>query len=221
MYSLHRISLGLAAVVDTIGKLVAWLAIPLMLIILYDVITRKYLGFDPGFMDSVLNVGSTKLQESQWHIHSVLFLLTLGFVYTQNKQVRVELIREKLAPRTRAWIEVFGCLLFLIPYCIFIIWYGYTFAERSFMMGEGSAAQTGLSYRWIIKATLPFGFLLLALAGFSVMFRNIVYLFGPQELHASTGIFVEVEGIAALLEEAEHELEEDANRHPEHRNQVE
>ena len=217
MNALYRISVLLARCVELVGKLAAWLAVPLMLIILYDVVTRKYMGANPDFVDSFLNIGSTKLQESQWHIHSVLFLLTLGYVYTQNKQVRVELVREMLAPRTRAWIEMLGCLLFLLPYCIFVISYGYAFAERSFLMGEGSAAQTGLQHRWLIKATLPVGFLLLAFAGLSVLLRNAVYLFGPDDLREASGTFVESDSVRELLELAEKELEEDARHHPEHK----
>ena len=84
--------------------------------------------------------------------------------------------------RTRVWIELLGCMLFLVPYCFVILEYGIEFALRSYAMGEKSAAQTGLEHRFIIKAFLPLGFTFLALAGMSVALKCLVYLFGPDWL---------------------------------------
>jgi TRAP-type mannitol/chloroaromatic compound transport system permease small subunit len=87
-----------------------------------------------------------------------------------------------MAFRTRAWIELLGCLLFLIPYCYIVMNYGIENAQRSFATLERSASQTGLEYRFVIKSFLPLGFALLALAGISVALKCMVYLFGPRNL---------------------------------------
>ena len=59
--------------------------------------------------------------------------------------------------------------------------FGFNFAERSFHMNEVSAALTGLSHRWIIKAFLPLGMALLFLGALAVLLRNLVFLFGTPE----------------------------------------
>lgn len=165
-----------------VGKLASWLFIPTMIVIFYDVSQRKLLDFDNTIIDSAFYFDSTKLQELEWHLHSLLFLMCLGFAYRYDAHVRIELVRDRLRARSRVWLELLGIVLFLLTYCYLIIAFGWTFAERSYRIGEVSAAQTGLSHRWIIKAAMPVGFAFLFAAGVSAAFKCIVYLFGPTYL---------------------------------------
>ncbi len=180
---------ALASLATRIGLVASFLYVPMIAIIVYDVLQRKYLEIDPAFTSTgwYRVFTSTKLQEMEWHLHAVLFLLCFAFAYVRDAHVRIELIRERMGPRTRVWIELAGCLLFLIPYCYVVVLYGYDFASKSFSMMERLSAQTGLSYRFVIKAFLPVGFTLLALAGASVALKCVVYLFGPQSLRARSG----------------------------------
>ena len=152
------------------GMIGAWLAIPLIFVIIFDVISRRFFV-----------IGSTKLQEMEFHLHTALFLLVLGFAYIKNSHVRIEIVREKFSTPIKAWLEVFGNILFLLPYTAMVIYYGIDFVSRSYNMNEVSAALTGLSHRWIIKSFLPFGMFLLWLAGISVLLRNIAYILGAEE----------------------------------------
>lgn len=165
-----------------IGKVAAFLFIPMMLVIAYDVTQRKVIEYNSAFIDSGFYFSSTKLQELEWHLHAVLFLLCLGFAYVKDAHVRIELVRDRLPPRARVWLELFGLLFFLVPYCLIIGKLGYTFAERAWDTNEVSAAQTGLSHRWIIKAFLPVGFTILGISGVAAFLKCWVYLFGPEDL---------------------------------------
>ena len=182
-------SRGLASACTTVGKAAAFLFLPMMLIILYDVIQRKYLGWSPDFTntDWYKTFTSTRLQEMEWHLHATLFLLALGYGYVHDAHVRIELVRDTLRPRTRAWIELFGALLFMVPYCYVVIEYGSENALRAYNIGEGSDALTGLPYRFIIKGMLPLGFVFVALAGLSAALKCVVYLFGPASMRAESG----------------------------------
>lgn len=154
-----------------IGRVTAWVAIALMIVIVFDVITRRFLV-----------LGSTKLQELEWHIHAVLFLFCLGYAYLKDAHVRIDLVRERVSRRTQLWIELIGCLFFLIPYCIIVIYYGADWWHRSFEQNEMAASATGLPYRWIIKAALPIGFVILLLSAVGMAFRKIVQLFGTPDM---------------------------------------
>ena len=175
---------GLATACVRVGVTVALLYVPMMLIILYDVFQRKYLGWNPAFTDTswYKMFTSTRLQEMEWHLHATLFLLALGYGYVKDSHVRIELVRDNLRPRSRVWIELLGAALFLVPYCYVVIKYGAENALRSYHIGEGSDAQTGLAHRFIIKGMLPVGFVFVALAGLSAVLKCIVYLFGPASL---------------------------------------
>lgn len=172
----------LDAVVVTIGRAASWLFIPLMLIIFYDISQRKIIGWDNDFVSSMFYFNSTKLQEMQWHLHATLFLLCLGFAYVKDAHVRIELVRDRMTDRSRVWMELLGVCCFLLTYSYLIVEFGYTFAERSWKIGEISAAQTGLTHRWIIKGMMPVGFALLFAAGMSAAFKCMVFLFGPADL---------------------------------------
>ena len=171
MELLIRVSEGLDRVIIKVGKLAAWAGLALILTTIFDVVTRRFFV-----------LGSTKLQEAEWHFHVILFAFCLGYAYLKDAHVRIDLVREKLSERTQWWIEVAGCLLFLLPYCAMVVYYGINFTERSFATSEVSASATGLSYRWAIKAAIPIGFTILGLAGIAVLLRKIVELFGPEEL---------------------------------------
>ena len=189
----HRFMLDaaqqLAYACELVGKLAAFLFVPMMVIILYDVLQRKYLGYNPDFTNTEWYrfFTSTRLQEMEWHLHATLFLLALGYGYVKDAHVRIELVRDNLRPRTRAWIELFGALLFMVPYCYVVIEYGIDNALRAYHIGEGSDALTGLPNRFIIKGMLPLGFVFVALAGLSAALKCVVYLFGPSSLRADAG----------------------------------
>ena len=179
---------------SAVGRTAAWLLVPMMLVIITDVITRKFgllsaaeeflmnsgMTWSAGFVDTYLT--STKFQELEWHLHAALFLLCLGFGYVKNSHVRIEIIREKFDVRTKSWLEVTGIVIFIVPYTYLLFRYGFNFAERSFAMNEVSSALTGLSHRWIIKSFVPLGMVLLFIAAMGVLLRNLVFLFGPPDL---------------------------------------
>ena len=149
----------------------SWLMIVLMVVICFDVITRK-MGFQlPG-------MGSTRLQELEWHLHTVLFSMWLGYCYILNAHPRVDTITAHRTLRTRAWIELIGCVVFALPYAGMVAWYGLGFVATSYATGEGSEAVIGIPQRWVIKFLFVFGLWLLVAAIVSVLLRLIVFLFG-------------------------------------------
>ena len=160
-----KFSQFLEKTVTIIGKIGSWLAIPLIFIIIFDIVTRRF-----------LILGSTKLQEMEWHLHTALFLMVIGYAYIKNAHVRIEIIREKYSPFLKSIFETLGILFFLIPYTCLVIYYGLDFVSRSFRMNEVSSALTGLSHRWVIKSFIPLGMFVLFLAGLSILLRNIIFI---------------------------------------------
>ena len=164
--NLIKISILLEKIVTIFGKIGSWLSIPLISIIIFDIITRRFFV-----------LGSTKLQEMEWHLHASLFLLVLGYAYLKDAHVRIEIVREKYSLKVKAILETFGIIIFLIPYTVLVIYFGIDFVQRSFNMNEVSSALTGLSHRWIIKSFIPIGMLILFLAGFSLLLRNLIFIY--------------------------------------------
>ena len=115
----------------------------------------------------------------------------LGFRYIWNTHVRVDLVRETLAFRKKAWLEFIGLTVFLVPFTCIIIYYSSMYAYDSWAFnrspecawwqcGEISASLVGMSHRWIIKGVLVFGLITALLAGIAVWLQTAMVLFGPQ-----------------------------------------
>ncbi len=158
-----------------IAEISGWLFVALMGVICFDVVTRK-VGFQvPGF-------GSSMLQELEWHLHTVIFSMWLGFNYIINSHPRVDSLTGTLSLRRKAVIELLGCLLFAAPYTFVLLYFGIDFVAVSYANGEASDAPTGLSQRWIIKGLFFAGLVLLMTAVVSMTVRLLVFLFGPEKL---------------------------------------
>ena len=146
-----------------------------MAVILFDVVMRRWFV-----------VGSTRLQELEWHLHGALFLLALGYAYTRGAHVRIEVLHERFSPRTQAAIELAGLLVLLLPFLSVVIWFGWDYVALSFAIDEASPSPTGLPHRWIIKGVMLIGFLLLGCAALARVLEALVFLFGPRALAART-----------------------------------
>lgn len=76
----------LASIVDRAGRAACWLFIPLILLIVFDVVGRRFLS-----MPTVM------LQELQWYLHGILLLLTIGYGYLAQAHVRIDILSERLS----------------------------------------------------------------------------------------------------------------------------
>ena len=176
-----RLSEGLRRFVDMVGRFGSWFLIPLVLITVFDLGLRKTGEVQLWLIENVSAIfGSTLLQELEWHAHTVLFTLVLGYGYIWNSHVRVDLIRENLEFRTKAWLELIGLTFFLVPYLCVIAYFAYIYAYDSWAIGEISASLVGLSHRWIIKSFLFLGIIVAIIAGLSVWLQVAIALFGPS-----------------------------------------
>ncbi len=179
MRGLLGISNAIDAFLGTIAKLFAWLLPVLVVVIVFDVITRKF-GFQLNLFG--IDLGSTRLQEMEWHLHSMLFLTWIGYCYVRNVHVRIDVATGGLSQRSQAWLELFGCIVFAFPYILTTLPYAMDFFLVSFFQNESSSAPNGLPWRWIPKGFLFFCFISILLAVISVFIRRFVFLFGSAEV---------------------------------------
>ncbi len=186
--SLVRLSLWLRDVVDFCGRWASLLFVPMILVTVYDVCLRKTgkLQIDMKFAAEEIGLGplfeSTLLQETEWHLHTALFAMVLGFGCVWNTQVRVDLVREHLAFRRKAWLELLGATFFMLPYTAVVIYFAASFAYDSWAISEISASQVGLPHRWIIKTILTLGLCVAMIAGLAVWLQALLALTAPRKM---------------------------------------
>ncbi len=149
-----------------VGHWSSWLWLALTAIIVINVILRH-----------VFNEGRIEFEEIQWHIYAAGFLLGLGYALQADAHIRVDVLHERFSPTLKAWIELYGLVLLLLPFIAVVLIYSVPFVRTSFELGEVSASPGGLPYRWAMKAVLPVGFALLLLAALARLTRLWAFLF--------------------------------------------
>ena len=154
--------------VTVLAVVVAWVLILEMIVVrIFDIVTKQF-----------SNPPSVWFQAIEWSAFWTFIILTVAYAYFRDAHVRVDIIRERLSPKVQAVIEVAGFFVLLAPVCLIVMWFGLDYVGRSFMDEEPSGALLGSPTQFIFKAMLPFGFLLLFLAGVSVTIRNLRLLRG-------------------------------------------
>ena len=152
-------------IVMTVCGVFNWIWVILVIVIITNVVLRY-----------VFSQGMIELEELQWHLFAVGWLVGLSSTFILDGHVRVDVIHDKLKYKTKAWLELFGLLALLFPFIGFVTYYSIPFVELSWNTSETSTSANGLSARWVVKGFLLFSFVLLNLAAASRLIKVIVSL---------------------------------------------
>jgi TRAP-type mannitol/chloroaromatic compound transport system permease small subunit len=159
------ISRVLDRIVLFVGETSSWIWTVLMLLIIYQV-TQRY----------VFGIGSIKLEEAEWHLYAIGFMLAIPLAEIRERHVRIDVLAEHWPLRRRLWIEMFGLLAFLLPFSIFAIWWSAPYVAHSWRLQEISAAPDGLPMVYVLKSFIVATFILLAIAAVSRLSRVLAAL---------------------------------------------
>ncbi len=182
MRALLKLSEFIDRLLAFVAKIGAWAGMLLVLVVCYDVGSR-YFGLPKPF-----GLNSTMVQESEYWLHTILFTLVIGYAYTKQAHVRIDLVRERLPLKARYVIEIVGIVFFLLTYVAVAVYYTAHYAYASYLENEVSSSTIGLSNLWILKSFLPTMFVLVGLAGISQLIKSVAGLLGvlPPEKIAET-----------------------------------
>jgi len=120
------------------------------------------------------------IQELEWHLFAILFLIAAGYTHLKGDHVRVDIIYARMSPRNQAWIDLILGVLFLFPTCFLLIWTSIPFVAASVRVLEGSPDPGGIPARFLLKAVIPLGFTLIALQGISETIKNFFRVLGKE-----------------------------------------
>ena len=154
------------ALTERVGRLTIWLVLIATIISAGNALARYTLG-----------ESSNAWLEIQWYLFGAMFLLTAGYTLKHNGHVRIDIFYNRLGERGRAWIDLLGGLLFLLPMAGLLAWLAWPIFMDAWMTQEMSPDAGGL-VRWPVKLLLPIGFALLALQGLAEVIKRIGVLSG-------------------------------------------
>ena len=146
-----------------IGRTVAWCSLFLVLLVFLLAVLRY-----------AFKLGSISMQELVIYFHAMIFMLGASYALADNEHVRVDVIYARLSAKTRAWINLVGCALFLLPMCWFIFSNSFGYVALSWNIGETSPEAGGLPYLFLLKSLLLLMPVLLALQGISMILQSLI-----------------------------------------------
>jgi TRAP-type mannitol/chloroaromatic compound transport system permease small subunit len=165
MQSIQRFINIIDRFTDFCGRLLAWLAL-LMMLAMAGVVLLRY----------GLQVGSIALQESITYMHACLFMLGLAYTLKHDGHVRVDIFYRYFSARQQAWVNSLGSIIFLLPLCLFIIGISWGFVEQSWQIREVSTEPGGIPAVFMLKSLLPLMAINLFIQGLAEILRNTLTL---------------------------------------------
>lgn len=173
-YTLDRIS-------KYAGFIAAFLVVMLSLLVAYDAVMRY-----------LFSEGSIALQEVEWHLFDVIFLLGLTYALKHDKHVRVDIFFERYSKESRAIVQILSMLILVIPFSLVFLSDSIDMLTQSYLQNEISSDPGGLTHRYFIKGVLVLSFILLIIQALSEVFKAL------QRLESKTTL-LRVLGIVSVL----------------------
>lgn len=169
MNALLSLSRAIDAVNLAIGKAARWLILVAVLISAGNAIIRK-----------IFSNSSNAWLEAQWFLFGIVFMLCASYTLMRNEHIRIDIVVSNFSKRTRDWIDVFGHVFFLIPFCVLMLTVTWPFFLSSYRYDEQSLNAGGLPV-WPAKFVVLAGFFFLLLQGISELIKRVAVIRGMIE----------------------------------------
>jgi len=153
------------------GRILAWSSLVMALLTSAVVILRY------GF-----STGSIAMQEAVTYLHGCLFMLGAAYALRQGAHVRVDIFYRDFTPRSRAWVDALGGIVFLLPLCIFIFAISLGYVAEAWRIRETSPEPGGIPFLYGLKTLLPLMAVNLAIAGCAEILRSVKRLLWESDV---------------------------------------
>ena len=155
-HPLRRAARRIDAWQDVFGRGISWLMLLMVMVVFGDVLARY-----------LFRTGWVFMQELEWYIFGVAYLMAAGYTMLWDEHVRVDILYSRWPPRKRAWFDFALMLIMFFPSCLMIVVATWPFFRSSLAVWEGSPDPGGIPLRWALKAVIIVAFLILMTQGFS------------------------------------------------------
>lgn len=167
---LRNIARKIDALQDRFGRFVSWIMLLMVLVVFTDVLLRY-----------LFRTSAVWLQELEWHLFGVVYMLGAGYTMLYDEHVRVDILYSRWSVRKKAWSDLILYLVFFYPSAIMIVWTTIPFVRDSFHVYEGSPDPGGIPLRFLLKSVIIVGFLVLMIQAFSQVVKNYFWAMGWEE----------------------------------------
>ena len=147
---------------ERIGRTVSWLLV-VMIVVQFAIVIMRY----------VFGVSSIFVQESVVYMHGTVFMICAAYTLLHDGHVRVDVFYREASLRTKAWVNLLGSFVFLLPVCGVFWWRSWAFVAQSWAVHEGSRETSGIQAVYLLKTELLVFAVLMALQGISMAIHSL------------------------------------------------
>src|SRR5690349_15797693 len=147
---------------DTTGSWIAWLNVPLVLVVSYEVIMRY-----------VFDAPTIWVFDVTYMLYGTIFMLGAAYALHKGAHIRTDFFYEKWTPKTKGMVDSISYLLFFYPSLIMLLAASGSEAWYAFTIHETSEQTPWRPILWPYKSVVPATCVLLMVQGVSETIKSM------------------------------------------------
>lgn len=147
---------------DAVGRMLSWLTVACVFVC-FAVVVLRY----------VFSVGFIWTQELYVWLHAIVFTGCAGYALKHDKHVRVDVFYARMSERAKAWVNLAGALLMILPWMAVTVWLVVPWLAQSWAMRESSGMPDGMPAVYLLKGMLVVMACLLSLQAVAIAARSL------------------------------------------------
>jgi TRAP-type mannitol/chloroaromatic compound transport system permease small subunit len=159
---LLRIARALDPIAIWSGKIAAWLIIPMVLALSYEVVSRY-----------VFNAPTLWAYDMTFMLYGSFFMLGAAFTLQRKGHIRTDSLYANWSPRRQGWTDVICYIVMFMPFVAIFLWTGWGYFLKAFLSGERFVSSPWQPIAWPFKGVMPLTGLLLAIQGVSELCKSL------------------------------------------------
>ena len=159
---LIRIAHALDPIAVWSGRLAAWLVVPMVLGLSYEVVSRY-----------VFNAPTLWAYDMTFMLYGTFFMLGAAYTLQRKGHIRTDSLYGNWSPRTQGWVDVICYLAMFIPFVMVFLYTGWGYFWKAFTTGEKFVSSPWMPITWPFKLVMPLTGLLLLIQGISEFLKSL------------------------------------------------
>ena len=145
-----------------VGRVVAWLTLPLMAAMIYEVFARYYFTAPTIWAYDISRM-----------VYGAMFILGSAYALSKGVHIRSDFIYRKWSVRTQGRVDLALYVICYFPAMIILLWVSSEWAWTSLMRGERGTDTSWMPLLGPVKSALPVGVVFLIIQGVSELLKSL------------------------------------------------
>lgn len=144
------------------GRITAWLIVPMVLSLAYEVVARY-----------VFDAPTLWAYDMTFMLYGAFFMLGAAYTLQRKGHIRTDSLYAGWSARRQGAVDAVCYLVMFMPFVAVFLWFGWSYFVKAFETGERFVSSPWMPITWPFKAVMPLAGLLLAIQGVSELCKSL------------------------------------------------